>query len=137
MKGFFFISLVIIAISSCTSNKNLIKFSETKLEEGNDSTQYELLVFEPHFEAWYAFQNSPAQYHSQAYYELWNKRYVLAWNLKAMDFRANKNFETIVGYEYTIDYGFELNHRLFHYFMYVENVLKIPIVENGPHFFRR
>ncbi len=137
MKTIIYLFLAGFFIVSCASNKNMVKFSETKLGDGNDSTQYELLTFDAKFDAWYEIQNTPANYRSQHYYELWNKQYVLEWNHKSMAGSHSGFFETIVGYEPVIDYGFDLNHKLFHYFMYVENVLKIPILTNGPHFFMR
>lgn len=121
---------------ACSTHKPHLKFSKNTFEEENDSTQYELIVFDSGFESWYAIQNSPTKFRSKEYYESWNKQYVLAWNNKAMTSRNKEFFETIVGYEFNTDYGFELNHKLFHYFMYVENELKIPIVANGPHFSR-
>ena len=41
-------------------------------------------------------------------------------------------FQTIIGYEPNVDYGFKLNHKLFYYFQYVEHKLRIPILSNGP-----
>ena len=134
MKTFFKILVVLFILVSCASQKNHLKFTESNTGIENDSTEYELIVFEPKFETWYVFQNSPAKFRSNEYYENWNKQYVLAWNSKAMTSRHNDFFETIVGYEYGIEYGFELNHKLFHYFMFVENVLKVPVLTNGPHF---
>jgi len=31
-----------------------------------------------------------------------------------------------------VDYGIEINHELFYYFQYVEQVLKIQIMPGGP-----
>jgi hypothetical protein len=101
--------------------------------EQKDSVQYDLETFDGRFETWYTLQNNPSQYHSQSYYEMWNRRYVAAWDEKAMNPQRNPFFEPIVGYDPTTDYGFELNHKLFYYFQYVEHVLKIPIMSDGPH----
>jgi len=76
--------------------------------------------------------NNPSEYKSQSYYEYWNKQYVSAWNSKAIQNDSNSFFEPIVGYDSTVDYGFELNHKLFYYFQYVENILKISIMSGGP-----
>ena len=75
---------------------------------------------------------NPAKYRSQQYYENWNRQYVIAWNHNAHVGKKNSFFEPIIGYEYNIDYGFELNHELFYYFQYVEHVLKIQIMPGGP-----
>ena len=48
-----------------------------------------------------------------------------------MNPRKSSFFEPIIGYEPTVDYGFDLNHELFYYFQYVENVLKIQIMPGG------
>ncbi|MBN1822432.1 MAG: hypothetical protein JW833_17050, partial [Prolixibacteraceae bacterium] len=93
-----------------------------------DTTEYELITFDGKFEAWYSMNDSPAMYRSKEYYESWNKRYVTAWNIKNSQ---DPFFEPIVGYDYTVDYGFELNHRLFYYFQYVERVLKKTIISGA------
>ena len=69
---------------------------------------------------------------SQAYYENWNRQYVSAWNFNATQASKSNFFEPIVGYEPDVDYGLEINHKLFYYFQYVENVLKIEILPTAP-----
>jgi len=98
-----------------------------------DSLEYELETFDLKFESWYQLHNTPSEYRLQSYYESWNQQYVFAWNSNAMNSRKNSFFEPIVGFDPTEDYGFELNHKLFYYFQYVENVLKIRIISGGPH----
>lgn len=100
-------------------------------ETENDSIQYELQTFDGKFDTWYALNDNPSQYRSQQYYENWNRQYVIAWNQKALQ-PGNRFFQPIVGFEPNVDYGFELNHKLFYYFMYVERVLRIPIMSGGP-----
>jgi len=132
MKKFVFLCAVLAIFGSCASRKNLVKIVPLPVDvEVADSVSYELVVFDNHFETWYQLKNSPALSHSQDYYENWNRQYVTAWNLKSMEPGRNGFFEPIVGWEPTADYGFELNHKLFYYFMYVEHELKIPILDNG------
>ena len=120
--------LIVVAIS-CSGPKGIVKVAETDNGTAADSTEYELLTFDTRFETWYNMNNSPVNYRSQAYYESWNKRYVSAWNSNANDPHQGSFFEPIVGYDYSTDYGFELNHKLFYYFQYVEHKLKIPILD--------
>ena len=134
MKAILYFFVIFSVVVGCATHKPHLKFSEKAMEPENDSTEYELVVFDLGFESWYALQNSPAKYRTKEYYENWNRQYVLAWNNKAMVSGNKGFFETIVGYDYNTDYGFELNHKLFHYFMFVENVLKIPVLESGPRF---
>lgn len=133
MKQLSFIIGALLFIIACSSQKGIVK-----IEPGNDevavedSVEYELIVFDTKFETWYIMHDNPSQYRSLPYYENWNQRYVAAWNYKASTMRRGTFFEPIVGYEPTVDYGFELNHKLFYYFQYVERELKIEIMPGGP-----
>jgi hypothetical protein len=124
---------IILFIIACSAQKGLVKVKSNNVESTvEDSLEYELETFDGRFETWYQLQNSEAMYRSQQYYEYWNRQYVSAWNYNAMNSWRNSFFEPIVGYENNVDYGFELNHKLFYYFQYVEQVLKIQIMPGGP-----
>jgi hypothetical protein len=124
---------IIIFILSCSIQKRAAIIESNDIETlEQDSTEYELETFDPKFETWYQLHDSPALYRSQQYYESWNRQYVTVWNYNATDSRKSWFFEPIIGYDPTIDYGFELNHELFYYFQYVEHVLKIQIMSGGP-----
>ncbi len=136
MKKILFGFAVIFVIAACSGPKGVVEIKngdETALE--SDSLEYELEVMDPKFETWYLLHDSPARYRSQQYYENWNKQYVAAWNANSLDPRKSSFFEPIIGWDPTVDYGFELNHKLFYYFMYVENVLNIQIMPGGPQAF--
>lgn len=132
MKQLFFFLAVLLVFGSCSSPRTTpqIKFND-ETEAVDDSLEYNLETFDARFETWYIMQDRPAQYRSQKYYENWNQQYVNAWNYRATQ-PNNSFFEPIIGYDYTTDYGFELNHKLFYYFQYVERVLKIGIMPGGP-----
>lgn len=133
MKKIFFWIGIIILIAACSSQKNVVQGPQVEREEtAEDSVEYDLITFDTQFETWYAMHDSPAFYRSKQFYESWNMQYVSAWNNNANDPRKNRFFETIVGYNPTVDYGFDLNHKLFYYFQYVENVLNISIMPNSP-----
>lgn len=132
---FFTLALVaaMVAMGTCSGPKGVVTIEPgdetTHLE---DSISYELIVLDPGFESWYLLHATPTKYRSQSYYENWNHQYVTEWNHKARLPGKRSFFQPINGYELGVDYGFELNHKLFYYFQYVEQVLKIPIVPNGP-----
>lgn len=124
---------IILVLVACSTKRNIVEIKNKAVEVATeDSIEYQLETFDQKFETWYLLHNSPSQYHSQSYYEGWNRQYVLAWNDNAMNSQKNSFFEPIVGYNPTIDYGFELNHKLFYYFQYVEHVLNIQIMSGGP-----
>ena len=133
MKQFLLFAVIIILGFSCSTPKNALQIKENEeTDVPVDSLEYSLETFNSRFETWYMMQNSPARYRSQEYYETWNRQYVAAWNYNATTSGRRGFFEPIVGYDPTVDYGFELNHKLFYYFQYVEQVLKIQIMPGGP-----
>ena len=132
MKKILFGIIALLFVWACSTQKGAVKVINIDVEEiAEDSVEYDIETFDARFETWYQMHNSPARYRSQQYYESWNKQYVNAWNINAMTGKRNNFFEPIIGYDPTIDYGFELNHELFHYFQYVEHVLKIQIISGG------
>ena len=124
---------IVLFMISCSTPKGIVSVKNNNGESiVEDSLEYELETFDGGFETWYLLHNNPATYRSQQYYENWNRQYVSAWNYNAMSGHRNSFFEPIIGYDETVDYGFDLNHELFYYFQYVEHVLKIKIMQGGP-----
>lgn len=124
---------ILLFTAACSTQKGFVEVKNNNGESiAEDSVEYELETFDGRFETWYELHNNPSMYRSQQYYEFWNRQYVSAWNYNAMNGRRNSFFEPIVGYEFAVDYGFELNHQLFYYFQYVERVLNIQIMPGGP-----
>ncbi len=132
MKQVIFLAAIIFIAIACSTSRKIpqVKINGEAAEE-SDSLEYRLETFDARFESWYTLQDRPSQYRGQQYYENWNQRYVNAWNYKATQ-PGYPFFEPIIGYDPTVDYGFELNHKLFYYFQYVENVLNIEIMPGGP-----
>ncbi|MDI9606541.1 MAG: DUF6146 family protein [Bacteroidota bacterium] len=135
-KALWYILALVAVLAACSGPKGVVA-----IQPGNDTAQpedsvsHELIVLDPGFESWYLVHGSPTTYRSQAYYENWNHQYVTEWNHKASLPGNRSFFQHILGYERGVDYGFELNHKLFYYFQYVERVLEIPIITNRPKMF--
>lgn len=133
--GFLFVVFVIFA---CSTQKSAVRENNTNATTtAEDTTEYDVEMFDAKFDAWYQHYLTPATYRQQSYYESWNNQYVTMWNSKANSTSGKFPFDPVVGFEPGYDYGFELNHKLFHYFMYVENILKIKIMSGGPNFIVR
>jgi len=132
MKQTFIFLIIIFFVWACSTQKATVKVEKTEPVAEVDSIEYGVETFDSKFEAWYVVQNSPATYRSLDYYENWNQQYVNAWNDKSTQMGKNSFFSPIVGYHSNEEYGFEVNHKLFYYFQYVENVLKIEIMPGGP-----
>lgn len=133
MKKLLFLLAAASFMIACSGPKGMVKIEPDGQEvTQEDSLEYELIVMDPGFDTWYMLQNTPSTYRSQQYYEGWNQQYVSAWNYLATQPGRRSFFQTIIGYEPGEDYGFELNHKLFYYFQYVEQVLRIPILDHHP-----
>ena len=132
MKKILLAVIIILILAACATQKRTARVTISNGEpEVTDSIEYALIILDPGFEAWFLTQARPMWYHSQSYLESWNRQYVAAWNTKAMTGRTGRYFETYIDYQPHIDYGLELNHKLFYYFQYVEKRLKIPILPSG------
>ncbi|NJN28107.1 MAG: hypothetical protein HC819_20120 [Cyclobacteriaceae bacterium] len=107
-------------------DKNLIDI------EKNDDEQYEVIVFDPGFETWFATTWSPAKDRSVAYYKQWNQQYVNAWNYKASHPGTYRFFDTTIQYDPTVDYGIEVERKLYYYFRFVDTKMGIPILDTTP-----
>ena len=86
-----------------------------------EAPQYELIVDEPGFETWMLTNGKPIWYYSKSYYETKNRIYVADWNAKVATFgnRRNALFEQNINYDFSVDYGLELNYKLFNYFKFI------------------
>ncbi|MHA7111601.1 DUF6146 family protein [Sunxiuqinia elliptica] len=124
-------TLFLILIAACASQQN-IQIKATDTVDTEDSVSYELIVLDPGFESWFLTYSKPSWYHSQQYYETWNEQYVNAWNYNSIWHRNARLLDGQIDYNPQIDYGLEINHKLFYYFQYVENKLKIRILSNSP-----
>jgi hypothetical protein len=136
MKQIFIFLIAVIFVWACSAPKTTVQVEKTGPVAVMDSIVYDIEMFDSEFETWYAANKGPAANRPLGYYENWNRQYVLAWNHKAISKNKNPFFTPIRGYSSKEEYGFDVNHKLFYYFQYVENVLGIEIMPNGPNVVR-
>jgi hypothetical protein len=87
---------------------------------GMDTIKYELIIIDPGFESWLLTKPS-INFYSQWFYESKNKLFVTEWNNRYMQpHRYGSLYEDYINYRPEIDYGTELNYRLYYYFLYFE-----------------
>jgi len=93
-----------------------------------DSVEYKLIVFDPGFESWLVTQPS-ASFHSKGYYEMKNRLYVNEWNYRyEHELRYGNLYENRIEYYPDVDYGLDLNYRLYYFFRYFEEQNKIRLI---------
>ncbi|RLD29375.1 MAG: hypothetical protein DRI75_03545 [Bacteroidetes bacterium] len=129
MKNVFLILLVCFGIYSCkTTNKAVSSVSEANttaqdtVRIANDEIEYEIIIIEPGFNFWFESRAKPEGYYSQTFLENRNRIYVTEWNNRVLNpSRYNPNlYEIQIDYESHIDYGYEVNYKLYNYFIYFQ-----------------
>ena len=101
--------------------------SKAKLPDGavriaNDSLAYELIIIDSGFDLFLHTLAKPPHFYSQQYYETKNKFYVAEWNRRVTNpSKYNSNiYENIIDYNFNTNYGFDVNYKLYNYFLFVE-----------------
>ena len=103
---------------------------KAEIKQNADSVEYELLVFDSGFETYLAKVPYSKEYHTNEYYKNWNIRYVTEWNVRALNpMRYGSFYESKIDYQSNIDYGLDLNFKLYHYFRYIEDTHGIVLIK--------
>lgn len=125
--------LVLGLFASCTTQKEALDIStkeqevfsskaEEKVEIKNEETEYEIIIIEPGFYTWLQSIARPEGYYSQHFLENRNNLMVINWNQRVLQpQRFNPNlYELQIDYNPGIDYGYEVNYKLYNYFIYFQ-----------------
>lgn len=92
------------------------------IEIANEETEYQIIIIEPGFNIWLQSIARPEGYYSQSFMESRNQLMVMEWNrrvLQPMQFNPNL-YELQIDYQQGIDYGYEVNYKLYNYFIYFQ-----------------
>jgi hypothetical protein len=96
------------------------------IDESKDSVEYELIIFDPAFDSWFFKNRRPIDFFEKSYLESWNSQLVPQWNSALVSPRHRDCAPTTyLDYRPEIDYGKELNYKLFYYFMYTQQRCRI------------
>ncbi len=129
MRTFFVIVLISVLFLSCgPSQRVVLPNQETNITEqdtvkiSNDELEYEIIIIEPGFNVWLQTVARPEGYYSQSYLESRNRVWVSEWNYRVLQpYAYNPNlYEMQIDYNPTIDYGYEVNYKLFNYLVYFQ-----------------
>ena len=85
-------------------------------------TQYEIIIIEPGFYTWLVSIARPEGYYSQHFLEVRNYLYVMEYNrrvLQPLQFDPDL-YVLQIDYDPKIDYGYEVNYKLYNYFIYMQ-----------------
>ena len=115
--------LVTVFIYACgSSNFNNKVAKEEPVRIANDTLEYEIIIIDPGFNAFLNGTAQPEGFYSQKYMEARNIAWVIAWNQRVLNpSRFNPViYQNIIDYDANIDYGYEVNYKLFNYFLFAQ-----------------
>ncbi len=134
MKNLVYLLLIVgILIFSCGTPKKTVITTADQQEEpvriANDSLEYEIIIFDVGFNTYLNTIAKPMGFYSQEYLETRNRVYVAEWNLRASNpLRYDPSiYENIIDYQPQIDYGLEVNYKLFNYFQFAQRKYKMRL----------
>nr|WKN35148.1 DUF6146 family protein [Tunicatimonas sp. TK19036] len=123
MKSLGYIMLFFLISAACAPSYTSSSRDRTQpnIVQPEDEEEYEVLIIDPDFDRWFQTNGRPVGFYSEQYYAQKNRQYVASWNEKVGRYGGNSPFQNIINYDYSEDYGIELNYQLFWYFKYIEN----------------
>ncbi|SNY99822.1 DUF6146 family protein [Flagellimonas pacifica] len=133
LQSFIALTLILGLFASCTAQKEAISVTDEEKEVFNsngeeevqikdEESEYEIIIIEPGFYFWLQSIARPEGYYSQSFLENRNHIMVINWNQRVLQpNRYNPNlYELQIDYDPTVDYGYEVNYKLYNYFIYFQ-----------------
>ncbi|WP_299781172.1 DUF6146 family protein [uncultured Formosa sp.] len=132
MKILFYLIIISFCCIGCNTSKTAVVKSsynsDIKITENdtvrieNDSLEYEIIIIEPGFNSWLTSTAKPEGYYSQEYLESKNYILVTEWNNRVSNpHRYDPNlYELSIDYRPNVDYGYEVNYKMYNYFIYFQ-----------------
>ena len=124
----FTVGIFFLACGS-SSIKNNATEKEAPVIIANERLEYEIIIIDIGFTSFLNSMAKPEGYYSQNYLESRNRAWVLEWNNRARNlsqFDANI-YENIIDYQSTVDYGYDVNYKLFNYFLFAQQKYKMNL----------
>jgi len=124
---------LITVFYSCNSTKQtsasleeMADKDQDTLRIANEELEYEIIIIEPGFNTWLVSIAKPEGYYSQSFLESRNFLYVSEWNRRVINStQYDPNlYEMRIDYQQGIDYGYEVNYKLYNYFIYFQRKYK-------------
>ncbi|NRD23486.1 hypothetical protein HNV10_09565 [Winogradskyella litoriviva] len=131
MRKLISITIILFLLASCKSynkNQTINNENENSLVESDtvsissDENDYEIIIIEPGFNSWLMTTARPEGFHSQSWLESRNAIMVQTWNqrnLQPQTYDPNL-YELRIDYDTNTDYGYEVNYKLYNYFLYFQ-----------------
>ncbi len=124
-----FLSAFVMSCTSYSSQMNSTAEKTTQndtLRIANAEIDYEIIIFEPGFNAWLLSTARPREFYSQNFLESRNRVWVMAYNQRVLQpYRYDSKLYVMqIDYQNQIDYGYEVNYLLYNYLVYFQQKYK-------------
>ncbi|MCD4682820.1 MAG: DUF6146 family protein [Bacteroidales bacterium] len=117
--------IIPIVLFSCSANKDIVRIED--IENPTDSTEYIIFIDESGYDSWIVTNAKPMWYHEQPFYHSWNTIYTKEFNHKVRTSSFDHPFNEMIDYDQTIDYGIEVEYKLYWYFKFIEEKYNIKL----------
>lgn len=138
MKYLLSILILGLVIYSCATTPNALTTPEDPYDRdsipqdtaisdtvriANDSLEYEIIIIDPGYATFLYSKARPEGYYSQSYLENKNQFLVSDYNQRVQQpFQYNSDiYVQEINYDPQIDYGYEVNYKLYYYFVYLSS----------------
>ena len=121
--------LVFLACSTSNIQSNTSKTKEEPVVIANDSLEYEIIILDNGFNFYLSSIARPVGFYSQNYLENRNRLYVSIWNSRVNmpSIYDPSIYANNIDYNPNIDYGYDVNYKLFNYFEFAQRKYKMRL----------
>ena len=131
MKKFLFIAFAGFLLFQCKTPQQTTAQTDSKVTIAKDSIEYDVIVTDIGYDYYLNTIAKPMNFYSQAYYEQKNHLYVPIYNQRVRSSYSThwmNIFEQEIEYDNSINYGLEVNYKLYNYFKFIEYTYKIKLI---------
>ena len=124
----FTIGIFFCACGSSTKNKQNLE-KEEPVVIANDSLEYEITIIDIGFNTFLNSIAKPEGFYSQNYLEARNRVWVFEWNQRVRNPQQFNTsiYENTIDYQSNTDYGYDVNYKLFNYFLFAQQKYKMSL----------
>lgn len=137
---FYFLTIICLTLNCSSSQKVADSQKQVDIPEddivtiANEEVEYEITIIEPGFNTWLRSIARPKGYYTQKYMEMHNWNFVQEWNNRVLNPQQYnpRLYELQIDYQPSIDYGYDVNYKLFNYFIYFQITYKQQLTAYVP-----
>ncbi len=118
-------------VVSCGSyqTKKITTEKEEPVVIANEKLEYQVIIIDQGFTTFLNTVARPIEYYSESYLKNKNRVYVDVWNSRARNPQRfdSSIYENVIEYQSNVDYGLDVNYKLFWYFKFAEQKYKMKL----------